>query len=382
MDIPSAEMTKYAANAMLATRISFMNEIANLCERVGRQRRPRAQGHRQRRAHRAGVPVPGPRLRRLLLPEGREGAHAHAATSAARRCEILTSVEEVNDRQKRRLFDKLAGAAGRWARAARAWRCGGWRSSRNTDDMREAPALTLIEALLAAGARVTAHDPVAMPEARAAARRPGRVRRDRATTRSTAATRSWWSPTGTSTGTRTSRGCKQLLKRPSSSTAATCTTRQDARARLHVRVDRSGAGDRAVRVADHRRRRLPRLAPLRPLPGRRPHAWSGSTTSSPGTRDNIAHLMGDVAVQFIRHDISDLHLRARPGRRRAALRLAGEPGRLPRAADPDAEGRLARARTTRSGWPRPRARGSSSPRRRRCTATRWCIRRTRPTGAT
>ncbi len=85
MDIPSAEMTKYAANAMLATRISFMNEIANLCERVGANVDLVRKGDRKRRAHRAVLPVPGPRLRRLLLPEGREGAGCDGTPSAKRR---------------------------------------------------------------------------------------------------------------------------------------------------------------------------------------------------------------------------------------------------------------------------------------------------------
>ncbi len=77
MDVPSAEMTKYAANAMLATRISFMNEIANLCEQVGANVDLVRKGIGSRRAHRSRVPVPGPGLRRLVLPEGREGARAH-----------------------------------------------------------------------------------------------------------------------------------------------------------------------------------------------------------------------------------------------------------------------------------------------------------------
>ena len=79
MDIPSAEMTKYAANAMLATRISFMNEIANLCERVGANVDLVRRGIGIGRAHRTFVPLPGSRLRRLLLSEGREGARADGA---------------------------------------------------------------------------------------------------------------------------------------------------------------------------------------------------------------------------------------------------------------------------------------------------------------
>ncbi len=78
-------MTKYAANAMLATRISFMNEIANLCEKVGADVDlvRKGIGSDDRIGH--GVPVPGARLRRLVLPQGRQGAGAHRRTSSARR---------------------------------------------------------------------------------------------------------------------------------------------------------------------------------------------------------------------------------------------------------------------------------------------------------
>ena len=73
MDVKSAELTKYAANAMLATRISFMNEMAQLCERSGCERGPRAQGDRERLPHRLPLPLPGSGLRRQLLPQGPPG---------------------------------------------------------------------------------------------------------------------------------------------------------------------------------------------------------------------------------------------------------------------------------------------------------------------
>ena len=113
MDIPSAEMTKYAANAMLATRISFMNEIANLCERVGADVDLVRKGIGSRRAHRPVVPLPGPGLRRLVLPEGREGARAHGAASAARRCACSRRSRTANERAEAPAVREAARSARR-----------------------------------------------------------------------------------------------------------------------------------------------------------------------------------------------------------------------------------------------------------------------------
>ncbi|HEU5173227.1 MAG TPA: UDP-glucose/GDP-mannose dehydrogenase family protein [Gemmatimonadaceae bacterium] len=164
MDIPSAEMTKYAANAMLATRISFMNEIANLCERthanVDLVRRGLGSDERIGPA----FLFPGPGYGGSCFPKD---VKALVRTGAERGAplRVLEAVEETNSRQKHRVFEKLQRALGESIRGARiaVW---GLAFKPNTDDMREAPALTLIEELLAAGASVVVHDPVAMDEAR------------------------------------------------------------------------------------------------------------------------------------------------------------------------------------------------------------------------
>ena len=164
MDIPSAEMTKYASNAMLATRISFMNEIARLCERLGANvdNVRKGIGSDPRIGQSFLFPGAGyggscfPKDVKALIQTGRESDVS---------LDVLRAVEQVNDRQKHRLFEKLSAALGGELRGIRVavW---GLAFKPQTDDMREAPALILIDQLLAAGARVCAHDPVAIDEAR------------------------------------------------------------------------------------------------------------------------------------------------------------------------------------------------------------------------
>jgi UDPglucose 6-dehydrogenase len=164
MDIPSAEMTKYAANAMLATRISFMNEIAALCERVGANVDLVRKGIGSDGRIGPSFLFPGPGYGGSCFPKD-----VKALVQAARRCEtplmVLEAVESANTRQKKRLFEKLAQAInGSMAGATIAvW---GLSFKPNTDDMRESPALALIDSVLEAGARVVAHDPAAMEEAK------------------------------------------------------------------------------------------------------------------------------------------------------------------------------------------------------------------------
>ena len=163
MDIPSAEMTKYAANAMLATRISFMNEIANLCERVGANVDLVRKGIGSDARIGPAFLFPGPGYGGSCFPKDVK-ALVKTSHDAGAPMQVLVAVEEANERQKTRLFDKVRAALGGEVRGARValW---GLAFKANTDDMRESPALTLIEALLAAGATVVAHDPAAMHEA-------------------------------------------------------------------------------------------------------------------------------------------------------------------------------------------------------------------------
>jgi UDPglucose 6-dehydrogenase len=162
MDIASAEMTKYAANAMLATRISFMNEVANLCERVGANIDLVRKGIGSDSRIGPSFLFPGPGYGGSCFPKD-----VKALIRTGRACEsplaVLEAVEAANERQKLRLFQKLQGALNGELSGAHiaVW---GLSFKPNTDDMREAPSLALIESALAAGATVTAHDPAAMNE--------------------------------------------------------------------------------------------------------------------------------------------------------------------------------------------------------------------------
>lgn len=164
MDIPSAEMTKYAANAMLATKISFMNDIANLCEIVGADVNNvrKGIGSDSRIGNKFIYPGVGyggscfPKDVKALIRTSQENKYS---------LEILKAVENVNDRQKHVLSTKIFNHFGTnlSGRIIAVW---GLSFKPMTDDMREAPSLIIIEELLRAGARVKAYDPVAMEEAR------------------------------------------------------------------------------------------------------------------------------------------------------------------------------------------------------------------------
>ncbi len=164
MDIPSAEMTNYAANAMLATRISFMNDIANLCERLG------ANVHDVRKGI-GSDPRIGPKF---LYPGCGYGgscfpkdvkALIKTAEEHGYDMRVLQAVEEVNEDQKTLLYRKLYKHFNGDLKGKHIalW---GLSFKPQTDDMREAPSLAIIEKLLAAGCKVSAYDPVAMGEAK------------------------------------------------------------------------------------------------------------------------------------------------------------------------------------------------------------------------
>ena len=164
MDIPSAEMTKYAANAMLATRISFMNEIANLCEKVGANVDLVRRGIGTDNRIGPSFLFPGPGYGGSCFPKDVK-ALVRTAKEQGAPLAVLEAVEEANDRQKHRLFEKVERALGKELKGARIalW---GLAFKPQTDDMREAPALTLIDELIDAGATVVGHDPAAMHEAK------------------------------------------------------------------------------------------------------------------------------------------------------------------------------------------------------------------------
>ena len=155
-------MTKYVANALLATKISFINEMANLCERLRRRHQRRPPRHRPRQRIGFAVPLPRRRLRRQLLPQGRPRREPHGqATWATTSQHAGRRSIAVNERQKDVPSGKTAEALRRQARRARRSPSGAWRSSRETDDIREAPALVLAAPLQGEGAHVRVYDPEA-----------------------------------------------------------------------------------------------------------------------------------------------------------------------------------------------------------------------------
>jgi UDPglucose 6-dehydrogenase len=165
MDIASAEVTKYAANAMLATRISFMNQVAEFCEKVGADVKLVRQGIGSDRRIGQAFLFPGPGYGGSCFPKDVK-ALIRSGTDVGVRFDLLESVEAVNERQKLLLFRKLVKALGEGLSGTRVgiW---GLAFKAGTDDMRESPSVPLVRSLVGRGATVLAHDPEAHETARA-----------------------------------------------------------------------------------------------------------------------------------------------------------------------------------------------------------------------
>ncbi len=162
MDVPSAEMTKYAANSMLATKISFMNDIANLCEIMGADVNMVRKGIGSDTRIGTKFIYPGIGYGGSCFPKDVK-ALIKTADQYGYNMRVLKSVEDVNDDQKSVLFDKLMKHFNGdiKGKTIAMW---GLSFKPETDDMREAPALVLVDKIISAGAKVKAYDPVAMKE--------------------------------------------------------------------------------------------------------------------------------------------------------------------------------------------------------------------------
>lgn len=164
MGVREAEMTKYAANAMLATKISFMNEIANLCEHLGVDIESVRTGIGSDSRIGYSFIYPGCGYGGSCFPKDVK-ALIHMAEQQEFVPKVLLAVEERNDAQKQLLFQKISRRFGTDL-SGQTFGLWGLAFKPGTDDMREAPAIVLLHELIGAGARVVAHDPVAMPTAR------------------------------------------------------------------------------------------------------------------------------------------------------------------------------------------------------------------------
>ena len=175
MDIPSAEMTKYAANAMLATRISFMNDIANLCEHVGANVDAVRKGIGTDARIGTKFLYAGCGYGGSCFPKDVK-ALLHTGIDHGYHMEVIEAVERVNERQKSIVYDKILKALGSVCGNSIATPASllqgktiaiiGLSFKPETDDMREAPALVVIDKLLKDGATIRVFDPIAMDECR------------------------------------------------------------------------------------------------------------------------------------------------------------------------------------------------------------------------
>lgn len=164
MDVPSAEMTKYAANSMLATKISFMNDIANLCEIVGADVNMVRKGIGSDARIGNKFIYPGIGYGGSCFPKDVKALIKTAAANGYQ-MQILEAVEAVNEKQKSVLFDKIMNRF-KGNIKGKIFAIWGLSFKPNTDDMREAPSLVIIDKILKAGGKIKAFDPIAMPEAK------------------------------------------------------------------------------------------------------------------------------------------------------------------------------------------------------------------------
>jgi hypothetical protein len=414
MDVASAELTKYAANAMLAARISFMNEIALLCERVGANVDHVRRGIGSDARIGPAFLFPGPGYGGSCFPKDvRALLHTGAAYGVP--LHVTSGVERANARQKGVVLEKLRDVLGDLAGARVAvW---GLAFKPQTDDLRESPAMLLIDQLLDEGAAVTAHDPVAVPGGAGAARRAAARRRRRARgvrpdelrgarrrRRAGGDDRLERVPQPRlpphARGARPARGGRRAQPlRPA----------PHARARLPLPVDRALVGRRGARRAGRRagraRARVSRAhmpnAPMRvAVTGAAGflashlvdrfladgHSVVGVDNFLTGRASNLAHLAGEPRFALVEADVS-------AGVPDVGDVTACSTSRARRARWTTTRTRSRRSRWAPTGrgtrWPSRRRRcargapgGSSSRARARCTATRTCTRSPRATGGT
>jgi UDPglucose 6-dehydrogenase len=163
-DVPTAELTKYAANALLATKISFINEFANLCERVGADVQAVARAVGLDRRIGPKFLHAGPGFGGSCFPKDTRSV-AHFAQERGEKLEVVEAVIRVNQRQRERMIDKIVDALGGDAQGKSVGVLG-LSFKPETDDMRDAPSIDIIQGLLERGASVSAFDPQAMLAAR------------------------------------------------------------------------------------------------------------------------------------------------------------------------------------------------------------------------
>jgi UDPglucose 6-dehydrogenase len=163
-NIPTAELSKYAANAFLATKISFINEIANLCERIGADVHHLARGIGLDRRIGSKFLHPGPGFGGSCFPKDTRSA-AHFAREAGEALQVVEAVIRVNEEQRKRMVDKILAALGGEAKGKTVAMLG-LSFKPETDDMRDAPSLDIVAGLEAQGATVRAFDPASMDHAK------------------------------------------------------------------------------------------------------------------------------------------------------------------------------------------------------------------------